>query len=59
MLGLIQSKRTGNYVTGNLIIRLADIAGDGKVEVQDRDGAPVFRVDSKGNLKNRGTTGKI
>ena len=59
MLGLVQVKRSLNYVTGNLIIRLSDIAGTGKIEVQDRDGAPVWRVTSKGNEARRGTDSKI
>ena len=59
MLGLIQSKRSGNFVNGDLVIQLADIAGVGSVRIKDRDGATAFSVDSKGNVKWRGTQGKI
>ena len=44
---------------GNKTIKLNDTAGTDNLLVKDADGFSVFKVDSKGNVKAKGTISKI
>ena len=54
MLGLVKTKHSGNTFNKDIIIKLSDFAGVGRLSVQDADGATVWSVDSKGNVRKRG-----
>ena len=54
MLGMIKYKRSGNVLGQDVIIKLSDRAGAGRLLVKDIDGAIVWSVDSLGNERKRG-----
>ncbi len=57
MAGRITTRRRGNVINRDLIIKLSGVDGVGKFEVQDADGVPIWRVTSKGVVGQRG--GKV
>mgnify|MGYP001586857058 CR=1 FL=1 len=59
MVGMISYARSSNLINKDVVVRLSTIDGTTKMVVEDRDGAPVWLVDSKGNQRQRGTSGKI
>ena len=59
MLGRVSTRRTGSTINQDLNIKLSDISGNGKFVIKDADGATVFSVDSKGNVKSRGQVSRI
>lgn len=54
MLGLVKIKRSGNVLGQDVIIKLSDRVGVGRLTVKDIDGATVWSVDSLGNQRKRG-----
>lgn len=54
MVGLVSTRRRGNVINRDLIIKLSDTAGVAKFEIKDSDNFPIFQVDSKGNVAFKG-----
>ena len=46
-------------IGGAKTMNLNDAAGSDKFQIKDSDGFVLFEVDSLGNLKVRGTIGKV
>jgi len=51
---------TGNVtIVGDVSAKLSTADGSTAMTVKDSDGVPVSKIDSKGNLKTKGTVSKI